>query len=131
MADGKKAKAAAGQQGMLNRLLNGIEVAGNKLPDPAILFFLLMVLTWIASAMLSSVTFTEVNPATGAAIEVKNQLTGPAIATFLSDMIRTFTGFHPLGVVLVALLGVGVAEHTGFINAGLKWMLSFTPRLLL
>ncbi|MEM8998255.1 MAG: AbgT family transporter, partial [Acidobacteriota bacterium] len=131
MADGKKAQAPAGQQGLLNRLLNGIEVAGNKLPDPAILFFLLMVLTWIASAMLSSVTFTEVNPATGAAIEVKNQLTGPAIATFLSDMVRTFTGFHPLGVVLVALLGVGVAEHTGFINAGLKWMLSFTPRLLL
>ena len=29
------------------------------------------------------------------------------------------------------MLGVGVAEHTGFINAGLKWMLGFTPRSLL
>jgi aminobenzoyl-glutamate transport protein len=46
-------------------------------------------------------------------------------------MVTTFTGFHPLGVVLVALLGVGVAEHSGFINAGLKWMLGFTPRMLL
>ena len=46
-------------------------------------------------------------------------------------MVHTFTSFHPLGVVLVALLGVGVAEHTGFINAVLKFMLSFTPRKLL
>jgi aminobenzoyl-glutamate transport protein len=46
-------------------------------------------------------------------------------------MVQTFTGFHPLGVVLVALLGVGVAEHTGFINAGLKGLLSFTSAALL
>jgi aminobenzoyl-glutamate transport protein len=46
-------------------------------------------------------------------------------------MVTTFTGFHPLGVVLVALLGVGVAEHTGFINAGLKGLLSFTSAKLL
>src|SRR5262245_12712159 len=46
-------------------------------------------------------------------------------------MVKTFTGFPPLGVVLVALLGVGVAEHTGFINAVLKGLLSVTPRRLL
>jgi aminobenzoyl-glutamate transport protein len=50
---------------------------------------------------------------------VNNQL-GPAMADVPGDMVTTFTGFHPLGVVLVALLGVGVAEHGGFINAGLK-----------
>ena len=128
MADDKQ---AAGQNGLLNRLLNGIEVAGNKLPDPAILFFVLMVLTWIASALLAGVTFSEVNPASGEPLKVANQLTGEAMATFFADMVKTFTGFHPLGVVLVALLGVGVAEHTGFINAGLKWMLGFTPKMLL
>jgi aminobenzoyl-glutamate transport protein len=46
-------------------------------------------------------------------------------------MVTTFTSFHPLGVVLVALLGVGVAEHTGFINAGLKRLLSVTSAALL
>ncbi len=119
------------QSGWLNRALNAIEVAGNKLPDPAILFLVLLVLTWILSAMLAPVEFTEIDPRSGEAIRVQNQLSGSALAYFLSKMVSTFTGFHPLGVVLVALLGVGVAEHTGFINAALKWMLGFTPKSLL
>ena len=119
------------QSGWLNRVLNGIEVAGNKLPDPAMLFLILMFVTWAVSALLAPVQFSEIHPGTGEPIKVVSQLTGAAIASFLSDMVKTFTGFHPLGVVLVALLGVGVAEHTGFINAGLKWMLGFTPKTLL
>jgi aminobenzoyl-glutamate transport protein len=46
-------------------------------------------------------------------------------------MVTTFVGFHPLGVVLVAMLGIGVAEHTGFINAALRALLSFTRKALL
>ena len=115
----------------LDRALDWIEVAGNKLPDPAVLFLILMIVTWIASAILAPIEFTEVNPRDGEPIRVINQLTGTSLAQFMSSMVTTFTSFHPLGVVLVALLGVGVAEHTGFINAVLKWMLGFTPRLLL
>jgi aminobenzoyl-glutamate transport protein len=76
-------------------------------------------------------TFAEIDPRSGKPLVVINQLTGTAIASFLSNMVTTFTGFHPLGVVLVALLGVGVAEHTGFINASLKGLLSFTSAKLL
>jgi aminobenzoyl-glutamate transport protein len=83
------------------------------------------------SAFLAGMTFTEIDPRTKAPIEVRNLLSGTAIATFLSTMVTTFTSFHPLGVVLVALLGVGVAEHTGFINAGLKAMLNVTSAKLL
>ncbi|MCA1732250.1 MAG: AbgT family transporter, partial [Acidobacteria bacterium] len=115
----------------IDRGLNWIERIGNKLPDPAALFFILLVVVWIVSALLAPVAFSEIDPRTNAPIEVQNQLTGAAIATFLSTMVTTFTGFHPLGVVLVALLGVGVAEHTGFINAGLKGLLSFTSEKLL
>ncbi len=46
-------------------------------------------------------------------------------------MVKEFVGFHPLGVVLVALLGVGIAEHAGLINGVLKLLLSFTPKALL
>src|SRR5690606_25183924 len=60
-----------------------------------------------------------------------NLLTSPALADFLSNMVTTFMGFAPLGIVLVAMLGVGVAEHSGFINAGLKSMLQITPKSLI
>lgn len=115
----------------IDKVLNAIERAGNKLPDPAALFLILLFVVWILSAIFSPLQFAEVDPRTGKPIVINNQITGPAIAAFLSTMVTTFTGFHPLGVVLVALLGVGVAEHTGFINAGLKGLLSFTSAKLL
>jgi aminobenzoyl-glutamate transport protein len=115
----------------IDKVLNAIERAGNKLPDPAALFLILLFVVWILSALFSPLQFAELDPRTGKPIVINNQMTGAAIAAFLSTMVATFTGFHPLGVVLVALLGVGVAEHTGFINAGLKGLLSFTSAKLL
>ena len=108
-----------------------IETIGNRLPDPAVLFLLLLVLTWIVSAILSPVEFAEIDPRNDEPMRIANQLTGTALATFLVQLVPTFTGFAPLGVVLVALLGVGVAEKTGFINAGLKLILGRTSRSLL
>lgn len=125
----RKARAEAG--GFVDRALNAIETIGNRLPDPAILFLLLLVLTWIASAILAPVEFAEVDPRSGEPLRIANQLTGTALATFLVQLVPTFTGFAPLGVVLVALLGVGVAEKTGFINAGLKLILGRTSPSLL
>ncbi len=113
------------------RFLDAIEVAGNRLPDPAALFFGLLLVTWMLSAALSPVEFSTLDPRTGAPLRVTNLLAGPELARFLADMVKIFTGFHPLGVVLVALLGVGVAEHTGFISAGLRSLLGITPRKLL
>ncbi len=117
--------------GFVDKALNAIETIGNKLPDPAALFLILLFVVWALSALLSTMTFAEIDPRNGKPLIINNQMTGTAIAAFLSNMVTTFTSFHPLGVVLVALLGVGVAEHTGFINAALKGLLNITsPRLL-
>lgn len=116
---------------LFNRFLNNIERTGNKLPDPAILFFYLMVFVWILSAILSPIDFGEVHPLTGAELSVNNLLTGAALANFFATMIGTFTSFAPLGIVLVAMLGVGVAENSGWIDAGLKKLLNVTPQFLL
>jgi aminobenzoyl-glutamate transport protein len=125
------ASPAPNEPRWVDRALNAIERVGNKLPDPAAIFLILLIVTWVLSALLAPIAFSEIDPRTDTPIRVNNQLTGAAIAAFLSDMVRIFTSFHPLGVVLVALLGVGVAEHTGFINAGLKGLLGVTsPRLL-
>jgi len=119
------------KSGLINKFLDLIERAGNKLPDPAILFFVLMITIWVLSALLSGFSFSEIDPRSGAPIVVQNLLLGSALATFLANMVTTFTSFAPLGIVLVAMLGVGVAEHAGYINAGLKTMLSITPKMLL
>jgi len=115
----------------LGRLLDGIERAGNRLPDPALLFVLLLLVVWVASALLAQVQFGAPDPRTGEPVQVQNLLTGSSLATFLSGMVATFVNFYPLGVVLVAMLGIGVADHTGFIRAGLRALLNATsPRLL-
>jgi aminobenzoyl-glutamate transport protein len=116
---------------LLDRLLNFIERAGNKLPDPAILFVIALLITWALSALLAPVSFAEIDPRTQQPLQVQNLLTGAALASFLANMVSVFVNFPPLGIVLVALLGVGVAEHVGFIGAGLKAMLNVTPRMLL
>ena len=117
--------------GWINRMLNMIEAVGNKLPDPAMLFLMAMLLVWVFSAILAPISFTEIDPRSGQPIVVNNMLTGSALANFLANMVTTFTSFAPLGVVLVAMLGVGVAENSGYINAGLKLLLNKTPRSLL
>src|SRR5262245_25607015 len=108
-----------------------IEWAGNKLPDPAMLFVWAILITWVLSAVLATVEFEDIDPRTKRPLEVKSQVTGTALTTFLVRMVKTFTDFPPLGVVLVALLGVGVAEHVGFINALIKGMLRVTLSKLL
>ena len=124
-------QAPSQKQSGMDRFLNFIERAGNKIPDPAILFFWALVIVWVSSALLSNVTFDLINPRTGEALQVNNLLTGQALASFLANMVSTFTGFAPLGIVLVAMLGVGVADSSGFITTGLKKMLNFTPARLL
>ena len=111
--------------------LTAVERIGNKLPDPAMLFLWGLLLVWAISALLSGLEFSVPSADGVRALSIENQLSGEALATFLSSMVTTFTGFAPLGVVLVAMLGVGVAEHSGFINAGLKRLLSVTPDKLL
>lgn len=113
------------------RFLARIEVIGNKLPDPAFLFVLALALTWVLSAVFAGHAFQVPSKAGPQAREVVNQLSPTALTTFLGDMVQTFVGFHPLGVVLVALLGVGVADHSGFIRALIKRLLASTPRFLL
>jgi aminobenzoyl-glutamate transport protein len=116
---------------LLSRFLDGVERIGNKLPDPALLFLLLMLLVWVISALLANVQFDAIDPRSGEPLQIKNLLAGASLTGFMAEMVKTFVNFPPLGVVLVAMLGLGVAEHTGFINAALRAILGITPRMLL
>lgn len=136
------AAAPPARTGWLQRALNAIEWAGNRLPDPAMLFVWALLLTLVVSWALAPVEFAAMDPRTikrddageiteAKPIRVVSQLSGTALVTLLSRMVKTFIEFPPLGVVLVALLGVGVADQTGFIRAGIRALLNLTPRKLL
>jgi len=126
----------------LHRFLDLLERAGNKLPDPALIFVFALLAVWGLSAVLSYVHFPDVDPRTvirdasgaitnSSPIVVKNLLAPGNLVQFLAKTVKTFTEFPPLGIVLVAMLGVGIAEQTGFIQAGIKYLLRLTPRALL
>ncbi|NCF50528.1 TIGR00366 family protein [Gammaproteobacteria bacterium] len=112
-------------------VLGAVERIGNKLPDPTVLFIALLFIVWVLSWLLSYISFAVIDPRSGQPIVIINQLTGTGMATFLTNMVTNFVGFGPVGTVLVAMLGIGVAEHSGFITTAIRALLNVTPRFLL
>lgn len=124
-------KPSKTRRGPVLLFLDTIEWVGNRLPDPAVLFLGGIALIWCISAFLSGWQFTETVPGQKDPIKIVNLLAPESLASFLAGMTKTFLDFPPLGVVIVAMLGVGVAEHSGFINTLLKTLLKVTPKQLL
>ncbi|SHJ54701.1 aminobenzoyl-glutamate transport protein [Anaerobranca californiensis DSM 14826] len=112
-------------------ILGWIERVGNKLPHPITLFFLLAFLTLILSWIVSSMGVSVVHPVTGETVQGVNLLSREGIQNIFSKAVPNFTGFAPLGTVLVAMLGVGVADRTGLIKALLKVMVLGAPDRLI
>ncbi|ACR70078.2 AbgT family transporter [Edwardsiella ictaluri] len=132
MASPQKTPAPVGAtHGGVARFLGAVERLGNRVPDPALLFIYLMALQLLLSAALSQVSFDFINPRSGEAVQIVNMMTLTALVDFLSKMTQSFTAFPPLGIVLVALLGVGVADRAGFIDAAVKKLVRITPARLL
>ncbi len=115
----------------LNKLLALIETAGNRLPNPAMLFVWLCIIVLALSALLSMAGFSAVNPVTGQTLETVNLLSVAGLHRILADTVTNFTGFAPVGTVLIAILGIGVAEHSGLIAVLLRVLILKTPPQLL
>ena len=81
----------------LVRILDRVEVLGNRLPDPAVLFLLLLIAVWVFSALLAQFSYSHIDPRTGSPLEIHNLATPGQFTHFLSTMVPTFVGFHPLG----------------------------------
>ncbi|MFM1867219.1 MAG: hypothetical protein RL591_627 [Planctomycetota bacterium] len=118
--------------GLVGRLLNVVERAGNKLPDPATLFVLLGILVLIVSAIGANLDWRVTDPRDSAKeLVVTNLLTSDGIRWMFTSALRNFLDFPPLAIVLVAMLGIGVAERTGLFPALIKLLVRLTPSKLL
>ena len=89
MAQAPESKNQNEPSGAIAKFLDLIERLGNKLPDPAILFAILMAVVWVMSWLLSNVEFTAINPRDGEPIKVINLLAGSQLADFMSRMVKT------------------------------------------
>ena len=119
------------KKSLLLRLLDFIEWGGNKLPHPATLFALLAAAVVAGSALLAAIDFVAVHPSTGKEIRAVSLLNGDGLRRIITTLVTNFTGFAPLGTVLVALLGVGVAEGSGLLSAALRALVLSAPRRLI
>ena len=79
------------------RVLDWFERTGNRFPDPIVLFLAALVATWVASTVLAGRDFGLIDPRTRAPLQVHDQLTLPAFATFLVGATQAFVSFPPLG----------------------------------
>lgn len=115
----------------VNRFLGFIEKAGNILPHPTTLFVILAVLVLILSAVAAGMGVSVIHPGTKEVVRAESLLTIPGLHRILTSLVTNFTGFAPLGVVLVAMLGIAVAEGSGLISAALRAVVLSAPRRLL
>ncbi|MCF8304763.1 MAG: AbgT family transporter [Bacteroidales bacterium] len=125
------AKSEKGKIFSFEKFLSFVEKVGNALPHPATLFLLMAILIIIISWITSMLDVSVVHPGTEEVIKPVNLLSEHGLHKILTNMVENFTGFAPLGVVLVAMLGIGVAESSGLIGSGLKLLVLSTPRRFL
>ena len=116
---------------LVNSLLQRVEQAGNKLPNPTILFMALCIIILLISALGSWLGLSAVHPISGDTINSVNLLGKDGLHLILTKTVTNFTHFAPVGSVLVAIMGIGVAEYSGLIGAVLKATVLKAPGQLL
>ncbi len=159
----KERAQAPAKRGFGQRMLDGIERLGNRVPHPAIIFLVLIGLVIVLSVALAaahvSVTHeTEVPNQVPAeqtyqggshelsygtppqanythgyhtvteTTRVKSLLSADGIRYMFTSPVTNFNDFGVVGVILVAMVGVGVAEEAGLIAALIRKLVRVAPR---
>ncbi|WP_348719639.1 AbgT family transporter [uncultured Alcanivorax sp.] len=99
--------------------LGRLETLGNKLPHPTLLFVWLCLLLLPLTAVLGAMGLSTVHPLSDETVTVRSLVDSDGIRYLFTSLVGNFTGFAPLGIVLVAMLGLGVAEQSGLLSVSL------------
>lgn len=121
------------RSGLFKRFLALVEWLGNLLPHPVTLFALFALGVVIISQITSRLGLSVIDPrpgADGAVFTVRSLMTGEGVRWMSESLVTNFTGFVPLGTVLVALLGVGVAERSGLLTTAVRALVLGAPKNL-
>lgn len=111
--------------------LRWVEVVGNKLPHPFWMFVWICILIVIASAITTFFDLRVYNPADSTYVVTNNLVSGDGLRWFFQEMVTNFAHFAPLGLVLVMIMGVSIAEQTGLLTLILRAIAFKTPKQII
>jgi aminobenzoyl-glutamate transport protein len=118
----------------MQKLLDVVERVGNKVPHPAVLFFLLIAVVVVLSVALAgiSVSYQRLNPETHqteqATTAIRSLLSADGLRFIFTSVVPNFINFGPVGIIMVAMIGVGLAEQSGLIQALIRKIVLVAPR---
>jgi aminobenzoyl-glutamate transport protein len=112
------------------RVLDHVDQVGNKLPHPFWLFVILSVLVVATSWLLAALGVSVVSPADGKEVAARSLVSNDGVQMMLGDLIKNFVNFPPLGLIVVVMLGVAIADRTGLLPAMMRAALSRVPARL-
>jgi aminobenzoyl-glutamate transport protein len=115
----------------LDRVLNGIERAGNRLPEPFILFALLTLLVGVLSTVMAAFGVSVTVPGEAEPTAIRGAFTAEGTQFLFTGLAENFIGFPPLKTVVTIMLAVGLAERTGMLTALIRLAFRNAPRSLL
>lgn len=115
-------------RGLGGRALLTIERVGNRLPHPFYLFLILGAVVAVASAVMTVLGVTTIDPATGEVSPVKNLLSAEGLVYMATSAIDNFVTFPPFGLIITVMLGIGVAERTGLLGTAMRAAVLSAPK---
>lgn len=126
----------AERRSTFQRVLDWVEIAGNRVPHPAVLFLALIGLVILTSFVLAwldvGVTYQRMDLTTHQAenvtTKVRSLLSAEGIRFIFTSPVSNFINFGPVGIILVAMIGVGLAERSGLIEALIRKIVQVAPR---
>lgn len=101
-----------------------LERIGNALPNPFWLFVILAGVVIVSSWIGAAVGMQAKDPASGDIIEVESLATAEYLQKMVSEAVTNFTDFAPVGLILVCMLGVAIAEYSGYIGSAIRAAIS-------
>jgi len=128
-------QAAEAPKGGMQKVLDIVERVGNKVPHPVVIFLILIALVIVLSHVFYllgvAITYQVINPEThkldSVTTAARSLLTADGIRFMFTGVIQNFMNFQAVGVIIVAMVGVGVAEEAGLVKALIRKLVIISP----
>lgn len=129
------ARTSSAPKTAMQRFLDGVERVGNIVPHPVVIFLILIAIVIVLSSLLGLIgaggTFERINPETDeieiVTITLQSLLTADGIRFMYVSLVPNFMSFTAVGLMICAMIGAGVAEASGLIQALIRKLVTVSP----